>query len=67
MVVDVMKRYAGLDINPSIISSDNIFGYRNKISLRINDGKLCLIEKNSNDYISISRCLLVNDNINKVI
>lgn len=67
MVVDVMKRYAGLDINLSIISSDNIFGYRNKISLRINDGKLCLIEKNSNDYISISRCLLVNDNINKVI
>ena len=55
MVVDVMKRYAGLDINPSIISSDNIFGYRNKISLRINDGKLSLIEKNSNDYNYISR------------
>lgn len=67
MVIDVMKRYAGLNINPSIIPSDNIFGYRNKISLKINNGKLCLTEKNSNDYIPIDRCLLANDNINKVI
>ena len=67
MVIDVMKRYAGLDINPSIIPSDDIFGYRNKISLKINNGKLCLIEENSNNYIPIDRCLLANDNINKVI
>lgn len=67
MVIDVMKRYADLDINPSIVSSDNIFGYRNKISLKINNGKLCLMERNSNNYISIDKCLLVNDNINRVI
>lgn len=67
MVIDVMKRYAGLDINPSIIPSDDIFGYRNKISLKINNDKLCLIENNSNNYISINKCLLVNDNINKII
>lgn len=67
MVIDVMKRYAGLDINPSIISSDNIFGYRNKISLMVNNNKLCLIEENSNNCIPIDSCLLVNDNINRVI
>ena len=67
MVINVMKRYAGLDINPSIIPSDDIFGYRNKISLKISNGKLCLIEGNSSNYISINKCLLVNDNINKII
>lgn len=67
MVINVMKRYAGLDINPSIIPSDDIFGYRNKISLKISNGKLCLIEENSSNYISINKCLLVNDNINKII
>lgn len=67
MVINVMKRYAGLDINPSIIPSDDIFGYRNKISLKINNGKLCLIEENSSNCISINKCLLVNDNINKII
>lgn len=67
MVINVMKRYAGLDINPSIIPSDDIFGYRNKISLKISNGKLCLIEENSSNCISINKCLLVNDNINKII
>ncbi len=67
MVIDIMKRYAGLVIDPSIVCSDDIFGYRNKISLRVNSNKLCLIEENSNNYISIDRCLLVNDNINRVI
>ena len=67
MVINVMKRYAGLDINPSIIPSDDMFGYRNKISLKINNGKLCLIEENSSNCISINKCLLVNDNINKII
>ena len=67
MAVDIMKRYADLDINPSIVSSDSIFGYRNKITLRVQDGKLTLMEKGSNSCVFIDKCLLVNDNINRVI
>lgn len=66
-VIAIMKRYADLDINPSIVSSDKIFGYRNKITLRVFDGKLALMEKGSNDFVFIDKCLLVNDNINRVI
>ena len=67
IVKDIMKRYADIDINPEIISDNNIYGYRNKISLKVKDGKLALVKEGSNELINIDRCLLVNDNINKVI
>lgn len=67
IVMDIMKRYANIDINPDIISNDKIYGYRNKITLRINKGKLSLVEGGTNNLVNVDRCLLVNDNINDVI
>lgn len=67
IVIDIMKRYANIDINPDIVSNNKIYGYRNKITLRVNNGKLSLVEKGSNNLVNIDRCLLVNDNINGVI
>lgn len=64
--INIMKRYANIDINPNIISSDNLY-YRNKISLKVFNNKLSLVKKSSNDYINIDKCYLVNDNINKII
>ena len=67
IVIDIMKRYAGIDVKPDIISDYNIYSYRNKISLKVNNGKLALIKEDSNELVNINKCLLVNDNINKVI
>ena len=67
IVVDIMKRYADIDIDPEIVYDNNIYGYRNKISLRVKDGKLALVKEGSNEFVNISKCLLVNDNINNVI
>lgn len=67
IVIDIMKRYANIDINPDIIYDDNIYGYRNKISLKVSNGSLALVKEGSNELVNINRCLLVNDNINKVI
>ena len=64
---DIMKKYANYDVNPEIISNYKDYGYRNKISLKIFNGKLALSEEDSNNLVNIDRCYLVNDNINNVI
>ena len=64
IVKDIIKKYSDLDINPDIIYDNNIYNYRNKITLKINNGKLSLVGENK---VNIDYCYLVNDNINKVI
>ena len=65
--IDIMKRYANIDINPDIVLLDR-FGYRNKITLRVdNKGKISLLESKSNTKVNIDNCLIVNDNINSII
>ena len=65
--IDIFDRYANMSINPSIIGSDVEFGYRNKISMKVNRGKLSLVKDGSNLLIDIDKCYLVNDEINYVI
>lgn len=65
MVVDIFKRYCDMDVDMDVIyDDDNIYNYRNKITLRVNDGKLALVGES---LVNIDYCYLVNDNINKVI
>lgn len=67
IVIDIFKKYANMEINPDIITNNNVFGYRNKITLRVLNNHLALYEEDSNNLVNISKCLLVNDNINDVI
>lgn len=65
MVVDIFKRYCDMNVNMDIVyDDDNIYNYRNKITLRVNDGKLALVGES---LVNIDYCYLVNDNINRVI
>lgn len=64
--IDIMKRYANIDANPEIISNYAEYGYRNKVSLKVMNGKISLNAEDSNDFINIDKCYLVNDNIAKV-
>ena len=65
--IDIFKRYAKIDINPSIIGSDKEYYYRNKISMKIDNGKVSLTKEESNELVNIDRCYLVNDNINNIV
>lgn len=66
-VKNILKRYASIDKNLDIILSDKNYGYRNKITLQVVNGKIGLYKYNSNDLIEIDNCLLVSDNINSLI
>lgn len=66
IVKDIIKKYANIMINPEIIFNKENFGYRNKISLRVYDGKLSLNEDSSNNLVNINKCLLVSNKINEI-
>ena len=64
IVKNIIKRYSNIDIDPEIIFDNNIYNYRNKITLRVYNNKLSLI---GDSFVNIDYCYLVNDNINDVI
>lgn len=65
-VINIFKRN-GIEINPSIIKSNNRYGYRNKITLQVNNGVIGLYEEDSNRIVDINKCLLVSDKLNEII
>jgi len=67
IVIDIMKKYASISVEPTIIKSEEIYNYRNKITLKVLNGKLSLVKENSNELVNIDKCLLVNDKINEII
>lgn len=66
-VENILKRYADIEIDLDIVLSDKIYGYRNKITLQVVDGRVGLYEFNSNRLIEVSNCLLVDDSTNNLI
>ena len=64
-IINIFKRYLDMDIEPEIISSDNRYEYRNKITYKCKDSKLGLVSID-NDVINIDRCCLVSDRVNKL-
>ncbi len=64
---DILKKYAGLDTELEIIENNKPYNYRNKISLKIIDGKWGYYKGNTHEHISINGCLLAEDNINAFI
>ena len=67
IVKDIIKKYAGYDVDPEIISNYQKYKYRNKVTLRVLNGNLAYTKEGSNELININKCYLVNDNINNII
>lgn len=65
-IINILKKYANITFNPSIKES-NTLEYRNKITLQVKDGIIGLYAPNSNNLIPITKCLLVDKDINNLI
>ena len=65
-VINIFKKYNKIDINPTIIASDEILHYRNKITLQYNE-KLGLYEEKTHNIIEIEECLLMPQKVNDII
>lgn len=49
------------------IESPSVYGYRNKIKLFCGNDGLALMEESTNDLVPISKCLLIDNEMNKVL
>lgn len=74
ILIEALNRYTRIDTKAfeirNTISSENIFGYRNKTQLPIKkiDGKtnVCMMKARSNELVSIDECLVQNPVINRL-
>lgn len=64
---NILKKFSNLDTNIEIIENKNIFNYRNKVELKINNKKWGYYNSTTHDFINIDNCLLAKLSINKVI
>lgn len=65
-VIDIFRKYGGIDINPVIVAGD-AFGYRNKVIIHAKNGKIGFYERDTNTIVAIDRCLVANETINKIV
>lgn len=67
-VISLLKKFASIDLdNVEIIGDLNGYGYRNKVSLKVHNGKIGYYKNGTNDLIEIDRCLILSDRINEII
>ena len=67
-VISLFKKFASIDLTDiNIVSVSNNYGYRNKVSLKVRDGKIGYYKNGSNVLIEIDRCLILSDRINEII
>ena len=64
---NILSKFANIDIDINFIENKNIFNYRNKVDLKIVNSLWGYFNSNTHDFVNIDNCLLVNNEINKVI
>lgn len=69
-VKDILSRYTSLNnldnIIKPIIPSDNIFGYRNKVTFHVKE-EVGFYKIKTNELIPINKCLLISDKMNELL
>ena len=63
----ILKKFANIETNVDIISSENRYNYRNKITLQVQDKQIGYYSYNTNEIVSINNCLLAKESINEII
>ena len=67
-VLDNLKRFCGIEkVDVKIVKSSNIYNYRNKVSLKVRDGKIGFFKNKTNDLIEIDKCMIASFKINEII
>ena len=64
---DILKKFGDIDLNVNFVLCDSEFNYRDKITLKVENNKLCYHMCKTNKVIEIDKCLLANKIINEKI
>lgn len=63
-VINYFKKY---NIEPIVIKNNTPYNYRNKITLQINNKEIGYYKYNTNEVITIDKCIIAKESINNVI
>lgn len=66
-IKSILSRYAKINNVISEIIKTNEFFYRNKVTLKVKDGKIGYFKDKSYELVNIDNCLICEDKINEVI
>ena len=66
-VENILSKYASININTQVIKNENIYNYRNKVSLKVKDGKYGFYSQNTHQLIQINECKIASYAINSFI
>lgn len=66
-VKEILKKYANIDNEIKFIKNNKELYYRNKITLKIENGQFGYYNEETHNIINVNNCLLVNNEINKFI
>lgn len=64
-VKEILRKYANVDVPLKINKNDKELFYRNKITLKIEDGKWGFYNDSTHKLCEISQCLIANNSINE--
>lgn len=64
-VKEILRKYASVDVPLKINKNDKELFYRNKITLKIEDGKWGFYNESTHKLCEISQCLIANNSINE--
>ncbi|MBS7020269.1 MAG: 23S rRNA (uracil(1939)-C(5))-methyltransferase RlmD [Firmicutes bacterium] len=65
--IDLLKKFAHLDMKDVPILSSIPFSYRNKVTLHVKDGKIGFYEAGSHQLVEIEHCDLLPEKMNEII
>lgn len=66
-VEEILRKYAKLNIEVKFIKNDKELFYRNKISLKIVDGKWGYFNESTHELCEITSCLIASNSLNEII
>ena len=64
---NILWKFAKIDKDIKIIESKSNINYRNKITLKIKDGKIGYFEEKTNEIVEITKCMIASNSINEFI
>ncbi len=68
VVADQLSRIGGLDLEvPPVVPSPRVYGYRRRVRLRVQDGRLGFYAAGTHDLVEVAHCALAESAIDSVI
>lgn len=64
---NILKKFSNIETNIEVIENKDIFNYRNKIELKVENKEWGYFNSYTHNFVKIDKCLLAKSSINEVI